>query len=159
MTTQGKQPAQAGKAGKAGLECLQAVGKTVDVRKAREISSQEAAAPVNSVDRVTPEDVPDPWLLDTEYLLSDLDRIRELALRIPFTLEATGAINSVVHAVWDLQERLRYCVRLHGDAQRAFRKKVANQFVPVEEQSAAGRKNGKGIEKQAKLRVISGGAR
>jgi hypothetical protein len=31
-----------------------------------------------------------------------------------------GAINSVVDAVWDLEERLRYCLHLHCEAQRSF---------------------------------------
>jgi hypothetical protein len=34
--------------------------------------------------------------------------------------DVLGAINSVVDAVWDLEERLRYCLHLHCEAQRPF---------------------------------------
>ena len=33
----------------------------------------------------TPEQLPDPWLFDSEALLKQLDRCRELVLRIPIT--------------------------------------------------------------------------
>src|SRR5689334_11117519 len=61
----------------------------------------------------TPDKLPDPWLLDTEYLLRDLARIRELALRIPANLDAIGPVNSVINAVWDLEGRVRYLLDLH----------------------------------------------
>jgi hypothetical protein len=38
---------------------------------------------MNAPQRPSPDQLPDPWLLDTEGLLSELARIRELALRIP----------------------------------------------------------------------------
>ena len=71
--------------------------------------------------RLSPEQLPDPWLLDTEGLLSELARIRELALRIPpVRNDVLGPINTVVDAVWDLEGRLRYCLHLHCEAQRSF---------------------------------------
>ena len=76
---------------------------------------------MNPPQRLSPEQLPDPWLLDTEGLLSELARIRELALRIPpVRNDVLGPINTVVDAVWDLEERLRYCLHLHCEAQRAF---------------------------------------
>jgi len=33
----------------------------------------------------TPDQLPDPWLFDSEALLKQLDRCRELVLRIPIT--------------------------------------------------------------------------
>jgi hypothetical protein len=66
---------------------------------------------MNAPQRMSPDRLPDPWLLDTESLLSELARIRELALRIPpVRNDVLGPINSVVDAVWDLEGRLRYCL-------------------------------------------------
>ena len=73
--------------------------------------------------RLTPDRLPDPWLLDSESLLSELSRVRELALRIPpVRNDLLGPINSVIDAVWDLEQRLRYCLHLHCAAQRDFAK-------------------------------------
>ena len=59
------------------------------INKAGEINVP-LPAPVNprsalmdAPQRLSPEQLPDPWLLDTEGLLSELARIRDLALRIP----------------------------------------------------------------------------
>jgi hypothetical protein len=35
--------------------------------------------------RLRPDQLPDPWLLDSNALLAELARIRDLALRIPAT--------------------------------------------------------------------------
>ena len=71
---------------------------------------------------IGPEKMPDPWQLDSEALLAELDRIRDLALRIPaIRNELIGPINSVVDAVWDLQERMRFCLHLHCEKERQFR--------------------------------------
>jgi len=76
---------------------------------------------MNAPQRVSPEQLPDPWLLDTEGLLLELARIRELALRIPpVRNDIIGPINSVIDGVWDLEQRLRYCLHLHCEGQRAF---------------------------------------
>jgi hypothetical protein len=70
---------------------------------------------------VTPEKLPDPWLLDTECLLRELARIREHALHIPITMDAVGPINVVVNAVWELETRMRYLLMLKTEGQIAFR--------------------------------------
>lgn len=88
--------------------------------------------------------MPDPWLLDTEALLSELARIRDLALRIPATRnELIGPANSVIGAVWDLEERLRYCYHLHCEKQRQFLRQAAQalsnrQKKHPDRQTAAG---------------------
>jgi hypothetical protein len=79
--------------------------------------------------RLTPDQLPNPWLLDTESLLSELGRVRGLALNIPAARnDILGPINSVIDALWDLEERLRYCFHLHCEAQRSFAKKHANSL-------------------------------
>jgi hypothetical protein len=76
---------------------------------------------MNPPQKLSPEQLPDPWLLDTEGLLSELARIRELALRIPpVRNDIIGPINSVIDSVWDLEQRLRYCLHLHCETQRSF---------------------------------------
>jgi hypothetical protein len=94
--------------------------------------------------RVTPARLPDPWLLDTESLLSELARVRGLALNIPAVRnDILGPINTVIDALWHLEERLRYCFHLHCEAQRSFAKKHANNLpanqIPIQARDAAPR--------------------
>src|SRR5207253_7992053 len=57
----------------------------------------------------SPEQLPDPWLFDSEKLLCELDRCRELVLTIPApTHEAHFAVNTAITAIWNLSEQLRY---------------------------------------------------
>jgi hypothetical protein len=69
---------------------------------------------------IAPEQLPDPWLIDSVYLLKELTRIRELTLQIPLTLAASLPQNSVIDALWRLEEQLRYLIRLHAAGQSAF---------------------------------------
>ena len=68
--------------------------------------------------------LPDPWLFDSEALLRELDRCRELTLQIPITdPNATHfGIQLAVNAQWTLRENIRYLLQLHRDGQRAFRR-------------------------------------
>jgi hypothetical protein len=68
-----------------------------------------------------PEKLPDPWLFDSESLLRELDRCRELVLQIPVPDHATHfGVNVAIDALWNLRENLRYLLSLHRDGQRAF---------------------------------------
>ncbi len=69
---------------------------------------------------IAPENLPDPWLVDSAYLLKELSRIRELTLAIPLTLASSLPQNSVIDALWRLEEQLRYLLRLHAAGQSAF---------------------------------------
>src|SRR5438477_5040787 len=75
-----------------------------------------------------PEKLPDPWLFDSESLLRELDRCRELVLEIPITNpNATHfGINVAVTAIWNLRENLRYLLALHREGQRSFAKQTAS---------------------------------
>ncbi len=77
----------------------------------------------------TPEQLPDPFLIDSEYFLQELARIRSLALAVPMSLETYGPTNTIVDALWRLEEHLRYLLRLHREGQRAFAQKHALQAV------------------------------
>ncbi len=69
---------------------------------------------------IAPEQLPDPWLVDSAYLLKELSRIRELTLAIPLTMASALPQNSVIDALWRLEEQLRYLLRLHAAGQNAF---------------------------------------
>src|SRR5437762_13793156 len=78
-----------------------------------------------------PEKLPDPWLFDTETLLRELDRCREMILLIPATTHAAHfASNIAIDAIWNLRENLRYLVHLHREGQRQFAKKARPARVP-----------------------------
>jgi hypothetical protein len=78
----------------------------------------------------TPDKLPDPWLIDSEYLLRQLASIRELALKVPFTNESYQPTNTVVDAIWRLEEQLRYLLYLHREGQRAFAQKANSLPTP-----------------------------
>lgn len=56
----------------------------------------------------SPEQFCKNFLLDAEYLATELGRIRQLALAVPISQDTYGPVNSVVDAVWNLEERIRY---------------------------------------------------
>ena len=70
------------------------------------------------------EKLPDPWLFDSDKLLREIDRCREMVLLIPApTHETHFAVNIAVSAIWNLREDLRYLLSLHREGQRAFAKR------------------------------------
>ena len=71
-----------------------------------------------------PEQLPDPWLFDSEALLRELDRCREIVLQIPITNpNATHfGIQLAVNAIYNLTETLRYLLHLHREQQRSIRR-------------------------------------
>src|SRR6202030_3201231 len=78
-----------------------------------------------------PAKFPDPWLFDSEALLRELDRCREMVLLIPAPSHETHfAINNAISAIWNLREQLRYLLSLYKDGQRAFAKKAAKRQLP-----------------------------
>jgi hypothetical protein len=86
-----------------------------------------------------PEKLPDPWLFDSESLLRELDRCRELVLEIPISnSNATHfGINIAVHALWNLRENLRYLLALHLEGQRSFAKQTAEAERRLQKKAAA----------------------
>ena len=74
-----------------------------------------------------PEKLPDPWLFDSESLIRELDRCRELVLDISIAHphQTHFDINIAVTALWNLRENLRYLLALHREGQRAFAKQSA----------------------------------
>jgi hypothetical protein len=67
-------------------------------------------------------------------LLTELGRIRELALSIPVPSNLDlGPINSVIDAVWDLEQRIRYMAHLHAEGQRHFARRHTVNATPHRE--------------------------
>jgi hypothetical protein len=72
---------------------------------------------------IPPDKLPDPWLFDSEKLLRELARLREMILLIPVNGDphaAHFAINNAISANWNLEVQLRFLLSLHKDGQRAF---------------------------------------
>ena len=80
-----------------------------------------------------PEKLPDPWLFNSESLLRELDRCRELVLQISIAdHHATHfGINVAVDALWNLRDTLRYLLGLHSAGQRAVAKKSTKNVGPA----------------------------
>jgi len=74
---------------------------------------------------VKPENLPTPWLADSEWLLEELAKVRQDVLRVPVQLNNASHINSVIDRCWRLEQNLRYLLALHRDGQRAFARKAA----------------------------------
>jgi hypothetical protein len=99
------------KHGAAGVGEGQTASKRLRVSSCADCSAQirtlpgEKGAPAGH----TPDRLPDPWLIDSAHLLAELARIRALALTVPLTVESYGPSNSVVDAIWRLEEQLGSC--------------------------------------------------
>jgi len=84
-------------------------------------------------ERLTPDQLPILWLMDTEKLLFELARIRSLALTVPVTSETYGPTNTVVDALWDLESRMRFMLQTLRTSQREFAKKGSTESIAVDE--------------------------
>ncbi len=59
-----------------------------------------------------PEELPEPWLFNSESLLRELDRCRELVLQIPAkTHEVHFASNIAIDAIWNPARTAAYAPR------------------------------------------------
>ena len=77
-------------------------------------------------DQRPPETLPDPWLFDTEALIRELDRCREMILLIPARdAAAHAAINIAINANWNLRETIRFLVATRGAGQREWQRRAA----------------------------------
>src|ERR1700737_3294177 len=74
------------------------------------------------------DQLPDPWLFDSEKLLRELDRCREMMLNVPNNGDQHAthfALNIAIDTIWNLREQLRYLLSLHREGQRQFAKKAS----------------------------------
>jgi hypothetical protein len=101
---------------------------------------------MNTYRTIKPHHLPDPFLIDSEFLLRELARIRGLALNTPLHIDCILPTNTVVDALWRLEQQLRYLLKLHREGQRVFAQKAA----AAQEAAPATRSKVKG-----KLRAVS----
>lgn len=76
----------------------------------------------------TADRLPDIWAIDTEFLLKELARVRDLALRVPSNttdpLDLHAPINSVIDALWNLETDLRFCLKTQRELQDSFARRA-----------------------------------
>lgn len=75
----------------------------------------------------TPEQVPDLWLLDSQYLLDQLGALRGLMLRVPVSLTTYLPVLNAVDAIWRLEEQLRFMLQIQRAGQQRFAEKHDEQ--------------------------------
>lgn len=101
-------------------------------KKCCNIKSMERGMPNECLTMREPDALPDPWLMDSKYLLQRLTSLRELILRIPLTLEAYEPTNTAISAAWKLEEDLRFMLALSQEMQRDFAEKHRLPVMEVE---------------------------
>lgn len=109
------------------------LAKTQSGQNATILPMDKTSSPNDSKTLLTPDALPDPWLMDSEYLLGRLTALRELILRVPVSLATYGPTNIAVAAVWQLESDLRFMLRLHRDSQIAFRKQSKPELAQPEQ--------------------------
>jgi hypothetical protein len=76
----------------------------------RRPSANRATLPQMAPDQRPPEALPDPWLFDSEALIRELDRCRELVLQIPArTQDVHFASNNAIGALCFSERRTTTC--------------------------------------------------
>jgi hypothetical protein len=68
--------------------------------------------------------LPNPWLFNSEQLLRELDRVREMMLLVPASTHETYiSLCNAIDAVWNLRDHLRELLKIHSELQTDFRRK------------------------------------
>ena len=91
-------------------------------------------------DQRPPETLPEPWLFDSEALIRELDRCRELVLLIPAkTQEVHFASNNAIGALWNLREQIRHLLAIHCEGQRQWQRRAATALSKRQKQRTESR--------------------
>lgn len=77
-----------------------------------------------------PQKLPEPFLFDSQALLKELDRVRELILAIPLHTDTFGPTNTAASAVWELRDRLQFLIGLQAERQRDWAREHAAKMEP-----------------------------
>jgi hypothetical protein len=85
-------------------------------------TTKQAPAHVVETSQHQPSAFPNPWLFDTQALIVELDRARELVLAIPLSNATFGPINTATATLWELRERLRWLAAEVAHRQRDWKK-------------------------------------
>jgi hypothetical protein len=91
----------------------------------------KAPSPNETKTLLSPDRLPDPWLMDSEYLLGRLGQVREIILRIPLNLATYAPTNLAIEAVWQLEGDLRFMLKLHRERQVEFRTKAVKPAAAI----------------------------
>ncbi len=90
--------------------------------------------------KFTADRLPDIWAVDTEFLLTELARIRDLALHVPTNTTDPLAlhlpINTVIDALWNLEKDMRYCLKLQREMQQSFAQKAETSSQTIKQQES-----------------------
>ena len=68
--------------------------------------------------------LPDLYLIDSRKLLTEVDRIRGLALAVPPTEASHSAMQSVVDALWHLRRDMEDILRVQAAIHSSFAQKA-----------------------------------
>ncbi len=100
-------------------------------RRQQRLDKKKPTAPCRNRCETTPpvaadNELPNPWLFDTQELINTLDRIRETILRIPnATHEVHLRTLAAIDELWRLREHLRELLRIHREMQRSFAQRAS----------------------------------
>jgi len=98
-------------------------------RRAQRLSQKEPTPPrrKDPEPTTTNEQLPNPWLFDTQELINALDQIRETIMRIPYaTHEVHLRTLAARDEVWRLREYLRELMRIQREMQRSFAQRASD---------------------------------
>jgi hypothetical protein len=101
------------------------------LRRQKRVHQAHKAKPTTTAARAPqtqhePSAFPNPWQFDTEQLIAELDRARELVLAIPLSNASFGPVNTATATLWELRERLRWIAGEVAARQRAWSRKQPN---------------------------------
>jgi hypothetical protein len=68
--------------------------------------------------------LPDLYLIDSRKLLTEVGRVRSLALAIPPSAESHSAVQSVTDALWHLQRDMEDILSVKASIHNAFAEKA-----------------------------------
>jgi hypothetical protein len=95
------------------------------------VHSTESLDMHSQLKTIPPQKLPDPWLVDSEFLLNELARLREMMLKIPVHNNSILPINNAIDAIWRTEQQLRYLLFLHRQGQHAFAQKNKPPALPI----------------------------
>jgi hypothetical protein len=82
---------------------------------------------MSAPENISPEQLPDPWLADSVWLLEELAKTRETILRIPFSLNNASDIKCAIDRIFSLEQTLTFLLKLRTEGQSSFAARAEKQ--------------------------------
>lgn len=79
---------------------------------------------------MSPDQIPSPWLFDDAAILSELDRIRSLVLAVPVSQQNYAPLQSVLDAVWNFAQTIRFMSQLRSAGQKSWSQSDPDKALP-----------------------------